>query len=148
MALEAHLAAQLIQKDPWHTRGGPWLGLKLTKEDKEEVKAASRCKTLMDLQSLGESLGPSSRLQQHLKGLQFRPVTAPTGPAVARDKVVELEALEVKIKMPRMNAKVSRKRSGTNFSGAYRRFHKLPVPMAVCKRPASRQNKCLRISAF
>lgn len=76
LALEALHAAKAIWRDPEHVRGGPWLSVQaLEADDLYEVQAAAACSSVVELGPLVELLGPTSRLYQHLKNLNFGPKT-------------------------------------------------------------------------
>ena len=135
MALEAFLAAQLILAKPKLVRGGPWLAKELGKRDWEELKAAAACKGLVELAQLAESLGPQSRLYKHLKDRRFE--AAPRHTRASRKKV---RLLDVSIKVPHLNVKASKSRSGTRMSGSEKKFHRLGLPKAVLKRPAAKKD--------
>ena len=134
MALEAFLAAQLILAKPKVVRGGPWLAKELGNRDWEELKAAAACKGLVELAQLAESLGPQSKLHKHLKDRKFE-----AAPQRTRASTVKVKLLNVSIKVPHLNVKASKSRSGTQRSGSERRFHRLGLPKTVLKRPAAKR---------
>ena len=129
LALETHVAAQLINKSPTRVRGGPWTFKELTKPDLQEIAGAASCKSLTELWTYAEGLGASSKLWKHLRNLKMDPLQRPV-PKVA-SRPVPSRVLDVSIRVPKIDAKLARRRSGTKMSGQSRsgaemRFEKLP----------------------
>jgi hypothetical protein len=69
-ALEALLAAKEIARAPLSSRGGPWTWLRLSAQDRQEVKAVAACQSLKELFAVSPDF-PGGHLQQHLQDLRF-----------------------------------------------------------------------------
>lgn len=84
-ASEALYAAREIAKSPSLVRGGPWLTLKLSAAELQEIHVVARTRSLLVLDELARA-NPSGRLARHLKGLAFvRPGSeAPAGAVLTR----------------------------------------------------------------
>ena len=88
LAMEALLAARLISAAPRRVRGGPWLGMTLTKSETKELQAAAACKGLRELCEMAAGLGFSSKLQQHLRGIKFQQSHVKTATKLRGRKVI------------------------------------------------------------
>lgn len=103
IALEALHAARAIAAEPEIARGGPWAKPTLKAEWKDEIDSASRIRSLLKLQELGDQ-NREGPLCRHLKDLEFLP--AKRDALVCRGAVVR---------------RIRRKSSGTNGNICRRR---------------------------
>ena len=103
IALEALHAARAIAAEPEIARGGPWAKPTLKAEWKDEIDSASRIRSLLKLQELGDQ-NREGPLCRHVKDLEFLP--AKRGALVSRGAVVR---------------RIRRKSSGTNGNICRRR---------------------------
>lgn len=123
LALEALYAARYIMAEPDLCRGGPWSNETLSDRQKDEVQAASRCRTLCALHELAEC-DHRGCLYRHLKDLVFmQPDDAPSNATVVRGAVVRV-----------------RKSSGrSGLCGS--KYRKAAVEAGVLKRPSAHFTK-------
>jgi hypothetical protein len=88
LALEAMHAARLMDAEPDHVRGGPWVKPTLPHGARSEVRAVASVRSLSRLHEIAEEMR-GGLLWKHLKDLDFVTESeAPSGAVATRGRVV------------------------------------------------------------